>query len=93
MKIPEVIKSLESYEKVLTAAVELASSSEKPLYDLHVRALEELKALLPRSDKEQILALMKSEERQFGWSYLAGEHGDDVEKAFYHLLHTLEEHA
>jgi hypothetical protein len=93
MKVPEVTKSLESYDKVLTAAVELASSSERPLYDLHVRALEQLKALLPRSDKEQILTLMKSEERQFGWSYLSGDHGDEVEKAFYHLLRTLEEHA
>ncbi len=93
MKVSDVTNALESYDKILTGAAELASSSEKPLYDLHVRALEELKVLLPRGDNEQIITLMKSEERQFGWSYLSGDHGDEAEKAFCHLLRTLEEHA
>lgn len=88
----ETTELISTYEKALTAAGTRAPSSEKVYYDLHLRALDELKSLiLSDTTYVEIFELLKAERRQFGWSYLSGDCGERVEKAFYDLFRDVEE--
>ena len=79
------------YREALAGGAALASADERKLYALHTKELEHLLELLssgaPYAD---IAKLIATERRAFGWSFLAGPHGERVERAFHALAAVLE---
>ena len=76
------------YRAALAAGAAKASPQERDLYALHERAVDQLltTALDDSSTKAQLLALLQTERRAFGWSYLSGEAGAQVEASFQSLF-------
>jgi len=89
MEIP--VSLLAEYRAALVEGSGLAPPEEQSLYALHSRELEQLVALTSSAaGSAQIASLLASERRAFGWSFLSGEHGARVERAFHALAASVE---
>jgi len=79
------------YRASLLAGQGLAPEGERSLYTLHLAELKSLEELLDRSaSPEAIFKFISTERRSFGWSYLSGAHGEQVEKRFHALASEIE---
>jgi hypothetical protein len=90
MKVPA--QHLDAYRAALAAGAFSAPETEKRLFALHAHALFDLsEALSMERPVQDILALLGRERRTFGWSFLSGPLGGEVERAFNALANELEQ--
>ncbi len=88
MQMP--VSLLAEYRAALVEGAGLAPPEEQSLYASHSRELEQIVALASiASGLGQLAALLATERRAFGWSFLSGEHGARVESAFQALAAAL----
>jgi hypothetical protein len=83
---------LQDYRARLEAGAMHALASERQLYALHVKAADDLGQALAQGSFNDILRIVASERRAFGWSFLSGSHGAAAESAFTSLATELEDH-
>ncbi|MDH5222239.1 MAG: hypothetical protein OEW94_13560 [Betaproteobacteria bacterium] len=87
----DVSELIAQYRSSLEASEPLAPPGEQSSYARHKHELERLCALLDgKAVSAEIAAVVASERRVFGRSFLSGEHGARVESAFHQLASTLE---
>jgi hypothetical protein len=81
---------LRTYRALLEQAASRAPTAERALYDDHRAALGRLDEALGRGALDEAAAIVARERRTFGWSFLEGLEGRDVERAFADLAAALE---
>ena len=85
------IELLRKYKEELTLGAPLAPIEEQSLYALHTQQLHQLNTLLSSApDPKAIHEFVAEERRAFGRSFLSGEHGGRIERAFHELASALE---
>jgi hypothetical protein len=84
------IELLQLYRLRLNAGASQSPASEVSLYASHQEALGELENAMEQNALESVLGILKKERRAFGWSFLSGDMGNEVESAFHRLATELE---
>jgi len=90
MAQPLVVELMQQYRARLEAAASQCPEAERSLYALHRKALGELEEALTQGARPEILRILATERRAFGWSFLSGNGGDATESAFSRLASELE---
>ena len=86
------IELLTKYKEELTLGGPVVPMEEQSLYALHKQQLQQLSTLLSSApDPKAIRELVAAQRQAFGRSFLSGEHGDRIERAFHALASALEE--
>jgi len=89
--MPEIPALITEYRSALLASEPLAPTEERRIYAHHSQELARLWPLLDaKAPSAEIAAVVAGERRAFGWSFLSGEHGAQVERAFHLLASALE---
>lgn len=87
----DIAALIAEYRATLQASEPLAQPEERHLYAHHLQELSQICTLLSAgASSSSIAAVVASERRAFGWSFLSGEHGARVERAFHLLASALE---
>jgi hypothetical protein len=81
---------LQLYRARLSAGAAQSPETEKSLYALHQKALDELENSMRKNAREDALRIVQGERRAFGWSFLSGDLGNQAERAFNTLAAELE---
>ena len=81
---------LRTYRALLEQAALRAPTAERALYDEHRAALGRLDEALKRGALDAAAAIVAKERGTFGWSFLEGPEGEQVERAFAALAAALE---
>ena len=90
IKVPPDL--IERYRAALLSGLSEAPEGERPHYEIHLRALQDLvKEIDEKESVESIGVHISRERRSYGWSYLSGQHGSRVEGAFHELATLIEE--
>jgi hypothetical protein len=79
------------YRFALESGKNAAADDEARLYDVHLKALDNLeKALNLKEPVESIARHIWQERRSHGWSYLSGEAGGQATSLFHELAEIVE---
>jgi len=89
MALSPVVDLMQQYRDRLDAAASQCPEAERTLYALHRNALGELEEALARGSRPEVLRILATERRAFGWSFLSGTAGGEVEGAFASLATEL----
>jgi hypothetical protein len=65
------------------------NASDHPLYVKHLAEAARLVSIIAVDDQARLHEWIGNEERAYGWSYLSGDEGDAVERAFVDLVAVL----
>lgn len=81
---------MQQYRRLLEAAAPQCPEAERSLYELHRKALGELEEALAEGSRSEVLRILATERRAFGWSFLSRDAGGEIETAFASLASELE---
>jgi hypothetical protein len=86
----DVMAALAEYVNTLETCLERTHQAEdRTMYLRHLAAAAQMFAAAQRSDVRKLEALLSEEKRQFGWSFLTGDGGQQAEAAFVELEREL----
>src|SRR5687768_13003475 len=89
IKVPTEL--LVNYRAALVTGTESAPKDERPLYEIHLRALDDLeRSLALEENVEQTALQIWQERRSHGSSYLSGQQGSLVSGLFHELATSVE---
>lgn len=82
--------ALVGYVAALDRALDSTTqTADRPLYVNHLAEAARLVSILAVDDQIRLAEWISSEEHNFGWSFLSGSEGEEVERAFADLVAAL----